>query len=189
MEKITGRTDDMMIVRGVNVFPTQVEEQLLRVDGLTPHYLCVLTRPARLDEMTVRVEAHDAAIGPETRTALGRKAAHLIKHNIGVTVDVEVVDPHVLERSLGKAKRIEDRRESSRGARLCGRVGPVMWAARPDFVGGSASPFRRAAVYRGHAPGSGGGAPWCSTDVNVDRGRASRSGTRRPRRSRTGWSG
>ena len=110
MGRITGRTDDMMIVRGVNVFPTQVEEQLLRVDGLTPHYLCVLTRPGRLDELTVRVEAHDAAIGPERRTALAREAAQLIKHNIGVTVDVEVVDPHVLERSLGKAKRIEDRR-------------------------------------------------------------------------------
>ncbi len=60
MEKVTGRSDDMMIVRGVNVFPTQVEEQLLTVEGLTPHYLCVLTRPGRLDELTVRVEAHDA---------------------------------------------------------------------------------------------------------------------------------
>ena len=60
MEKVTGRTDDMMIVRGVNVFPTQIEEQLLKVDGLTPHYVCVLTRPGRMDELTVRVEAHDA---------------------------------------------------------------------------------------------------------------------------------
>ena len=57
MQKVTGRTDDMMIVRGVNVFPTQVEEQILKVEGLTPHYLCVLTRPGNLDELTVRVEA------------------------------------------------------------------------------------------------------------------------------------
>ena len=57
MQKVTGRTDDMMIVRGVNVFPTQVEEQILAVDGLAPHYLCVLTRPGNLDELTVRVES------------------------------------------------------------------------------------------------------------------------------------
>ncbi len=57
MRKVTGRTDDMMIVRGVNVFPSQVEEQLLAVDGLAPHYLCVLERPGNLDELTVRVEA------------------------------------------------------------------------------------------------------------------------------------
>jgi phenylacetate-CoA ligase len=110
MEKITGRTDDMMIVRGVNVFPTQIEEQLLRVAGLTPHYLCVLTRPGRLDELTVRVEAHDSGLDDERRTSLGRDAAHLIKHNVGVTVAVEVLEPHALERSLGKAKRIEDLR-------------------------------------------------------------------------------
>ena len=71
MEKITGRTDDMMIVRGVNVFPTQIEEQILLVDGLTPHYLCVLTRPGRLDELTVQVEA---APGLTDRSAA---AAHL----------------------------------------------------------------------------------------------------------------
>ena len=57
MQKVTGRTDDMMIVRGVNVFPTQVEEQILAVDGLAPHYVCVLTRPGNLDELTVRVES------------------------------------------------------------------------------------------------------------------------------------
>ena len=60
MQKVTGRTDDMMIVRGVNVFPTQVEEQILKVEGLTPHYLCVLTRPGNLDELTVQVEAHES---------------------------------------------------------------------------------------------------------------------------------
>ncbi len=110
MEKVTGRTDDMMIVRGVNVFPTQIEEQLLKVDGLTPHYVCVLTRPARMDELTVRVEAHDAGVGADARAQLGRKLAVLVKDNVGVTVDVEVTEPQALERSLGKAKRIEDHR-------------------------------------------------------------------------------
>ncbi len=111
MEKVTGRTDDMMIVRGVNVFPTQIEEQLLKVEGLAPHYVCVLTRPGRMDEMTVRVEAHDA--GVSRRRARGRSAAQLatlVKDNVGVTVAVEVTEPHALERSLGKAKRIDDQR-------------------------------------------------------------------------------
>ncbi|MFG1907366.1 phenylacetate--CoA ligase PaaK [Kribbella sp. NPDC048928] len=107
MEKITGRTDDMMIVRGVNVFPTQIEEQLLLVDGLTPHYLCVLTRPGRLDELTVQVEA---APGLTDRSAAAAALAHRIKSRVGVTATVEVVAPHALERSLGKAKRIRDDR-------------------------------------------------------------------------------
>ncbi len=110
MEKVTGRTDDMMIVRGVNVFPTQIEEQLLKVEGLTPHYLCVLTRPGRMDELTVRVEAHDAGLSDTARTDLGRHLVGLVKDNVGVTIDVEVTEPHALERSLGKAKRIDDQR-------------------------------------------------------------------------------
>jgi phenylacetate-CoA ligase len=110
MEKITGRTDDMMIVRGVNVFPTQIEEQLLRVPGLTPHYLCVLTRPGRLDEMTVRVEGHEAGLGDDVRRRLTAEVERLVKDNVGVTVTVEVCEPHALERSSGKARRIDDQR-------------------------------------------------------------------------------
>jgi phenylacetate-CoA ligase len=110
MRKVTGRTDDMMIVRGVNVFPTQIEEQILEVEGLTPHYLCVLTRPGRMDELTVRVEAHDAAIGEHDRARMTQQLVTLVKDHIGVSVAVEVTEPHALERSLGKAKRIEDRR-------------------------------------------------------------------------------
>jgi phenylacetate-CoA ligase len=109
MQRVTGRTDDMMIVRGVNVFPTQVEELLLGVEGLTPHYLCVLTRPDNLDELTVRVEAHGSV--PESgRPALGARLEELVKDHVGVTVSVDVVAPHALERSLGKAKRISDQR-------------------------------------------------------------------------------
>ena len=107
MQKVTGRTDDMMIVRGVNVFPSQVEEQILTIEGLTPHYLCVLTRPGNLDELTVQVEAYDAGAD---RAALGRALADRVKQRIGVTIGVDVLAPHALERSLGKAKRISDQR-------------------------------------------------------------------------------
>jgi phenylacetate-CoA ligase len=109
MQKVTGRTDDMMIVRGVNVFPTQVEEQILSVEGLTPHYLCVLTRPGNLDELTVRVEAH-GSVAEGDRVGLGARLAKRVKDHVGVTVNVEVLAPHALERSLGKAKRISDLR-------------------------------------------------------------------------------
>jgi phenylacetate-CoA ligase len=110
MHKVTGRTDDMMIVRGVNVFPTQIEEQILKVEGLTPHYVCVLTRPGRMDELTVRVEAHDPAVDERTRATMTQQLGTLVKDHIGVSIAVEVTEPHALERSLGKAKRIEDRR-------------------------------------------------------------------------------
>ena len=110
MQKVTGRTDDMMIVRGVNVFPTQVEEQILKVEGLTPHYLCVLTRPGNMDELTVQVEAHQS-VPTVRREDLRRDLRRMVKNNVGVSVDVQVLEPHALERSLGKAKRISDRRE------------------------------------------------------------------------------
>jgi phenylacetate-CoA ligase len=109
MEKITGRTDDMMIVRGVNVFPTQIEEQILRVDGLAPHYVCVLTRPGRMDDLLVRVEVSDSA-WLDQRATLAEQLAARVKDLVGVTIGVEVVDPYALERSLGKARRIDDRR-------------------------------------------------------------------------------
>jgi phenylacetate-CoA ligase len=111
MEKITGRSDDMMIVRGVNVFPSQVEEQILRTPGLAPHYVCVLERPGRLDTLTVRVEAEPGtwAEGAEAR---GAELAERVKAAVGVTIAVEVVAPGAVERSQGKAKRIDDRRPS-----------------------------------------------------------------------------
>ncbi|MCW2847868.1 MAG: paaF [Marmoricola sp.] len=111
MQKVTGRTDDLMIVRGVNVFPSQVEEQILAIEGLTPHYLCVLSRPGNLDELLVQVE-HAAKLpsGVHDPEALGAALRFRIKHRIGITVHVDVLAPHSLERSLGKAKRISDRR-------------------------------------------------------------------------------
>ncbi len=110
MQKITGRSDDMMIVRGVNVFPTQIEEQLLKVDGLAPHYLCVLTRPDRLDELTVRVEATHGGISEQRKAELAARVVALVKDNVGVSVNVGVTEPFALERSLGKARRIDDQR-------------------------------------------------------------------------------
>jgi phenylacetate-CoA ligase len=110
MQKVTGRTDDMMIVRGVNVFPTQVEEQILVMEGLTPHYLCVLTRPGNLDELTVQVESVGEP-GADATARLGTELADRIKARIGVTARVEVVPPRTRERSLGKARRISDRRD------------------------------------------------------------------------------
>jgi phenylacetate-CoA ligase len=108
MQKVTGRTDDMMIVRGVNVFPSQIEEHILAIEGLTPHYLCVLSRPGKLDELLVQVEhAPQTALDPK---ALGAALSERIKQRIGVTAGVEVLAPRALERSLGKAKRISDQR-------------------------------------------------------------------------------
>lgn len=113
MEKVTGRTDDMMILRGVNVFPTQIEEQILRIPELAPHYQCVLDRPDRLDRLTVRVEARALIDDEGDRLQLAERLGHLVKHNVGVTVDVEIVGPSVLERSIGKAVRIVDNRPRS----------------------------------------------------------------------------
>jgi phenylacetate-CoA ligase len=110
MHKITGRDDDMMIVRGVNVFPTQIEEHILAVDGLAPHYLCVLSRPGRLDELTVHVESTVPRIDDAERDTLAAALITRVKNAVGVTISVDVVEPHALERSLGKAKRIDDQR-------------------------------------------------------------------------------
>ena len=110
IEKITGRSDDMIILRGVNVFPSQVEEQILRVGGLAPHYQLVLTRDGRLDAMTVRVEAEPGVAGAEQRAALAQELAQHVKGVIGVSVGVEVVDPGAIERSTGKARRVVDLR-------------------------------------------------------------------------------
>ncbi|MCW2715366.1 MAG: paaK [Frankiales bacterium] len=109
IQKITGRSDDMIILRGVNVFPTQVEELLLRVPGLSPHYQLVLTRPHRLDEMTVRVEARPDRAADE-REQLAERLRVLVKDNIGISVSCDVVEPETLKRSEGKAQRVFDQR-------------------------------------------------------------------------------
>lgn len=110
MEKITGRSDDMMIVRGVNVFPSQIEEQILRCDGLSPHYRIDLTRPGRMDVVTVHVEAKPGCTGDEANMAKA-ELRHHIKTIIGVSVEVIVCETKSLERSTGKAVRVRDLRK------------------------------------------------------------------------------
>jgi phenylacetate-CoA ligase len=110
MEKVTGRTDDMVIVRGVNLFPTQIEELILRVPGLSPHFQLVLSRPHRLDELTVRVEARPDAAGADERIAAAGRLGGLVRESLGVRVAVDVLEPGLIERSAGKAKRVVDLR-------------------------------------------------------------------------------
>jgi phenylacetate-CoA ligase len=109
IEKITGRSDDMIILRGVNLFPTQIEEILLSTTELSPHFQCVLTREGTLDAMTVRVE-HREGVPTDVAKATGERVRQLIKSTIGVTVGVDVVAPDVIERSVGKMRRIVDER-------------------------------------------------------------------------------
>ena len=110
MEKVTGRSDDMMIVRGVNVFPTQIEEQVLTCDGLAPHYQIELTRDGPTDTMTVMVEAQPTHADDPARAASAALLAERVKGTVGVSVRVEVTEPGGIARSMGKAKRVIDRR-------------------------------------------------------------------------------
>ena len=112
IEKITGRSDDMLIIRGVNLFPTQIEDLILKQPELTPHYLLEVMRPETLDEVTVHVEMGPglALAGAQTRDAAARKLEHNIKAYIGVTTAVQLALPGGIERSAGKARRILDKR-------------------------------------------------------------------------------
>jgi phenylacetate-CoA ligase len=109
MEKITGRSDDMIILRGVNLFPTQIEELILRTPSLSPHFQCVLTRDGRLDGMTVTVERRPEAT-PDAAAAGAEELKRHVKATIGVTVEVAAMEPGSIERSMGKMRRIVDRR-------------------------------------------------------------------------------
>jgi phenylacetate-CoA ligase len=110
MEKVTGRTDDMIILRGVNLFPTQIEEVVLQTPGLSPHFTLVLTTRGRMDHLTVQVEARPDCPA-DRREPAGREVATAVKDRVGVSVDVEVVDPDTLARSVGKLQRLHDKRE------------------------------------------------------------------------------
>ncbi|PZU39117.1 MAG: phenylacetate--CoA ligase, partial [Arsenicicoccus sp.] len=101
LAKITGRSDDLMIVRGVNVFPTQIEELVLGTPGLTPHFQCVLTRPGRMDQLTINVEGEPGLSGEDGQ----------VKDRIGTTAQVVVLGEGGVERSVGKARRIVDQRD------------------------------------------------------------------------------
>ncbi|GAB2628639.1 phenylacetate--CoA ligase [Nocardioides ginkgobilobae] len=109
MEKVTGRTDDMIILRGVNLFPTQIEELVLKLPALSPHFQCVLEREGNLDSLTVLVERREG-VDTEAGRQAGAELRHLVKSSIGVSVGVDVVEPESVERSVGKMRRIVDRR-------------------------------------------------------------------------------
>jgi phenylacetate-CoA ligase len=110
MEKVTGRTDDMIILRGVNLFPTQIEEVVLRTPGLAPHFAMELTTRGRLDHLVVRVEARPDC-PPERRDAAAAEVAQGVKDTVGSSIEVLVVDPETLPRSMGKLQRMTDRRD------------------------------------------------------------------------------
>src|SRR5687767_5349701 len=103
MEKITGRSDDMLIIRGVNVFPSQIEELILKQPGLAPHYLLEVSKDGPMDHLSVLVESQS----PDDACS---QLKHAIKAYIGVSVDVRAVPPGSIERSIGKAKRVNDKR-------------------------------------------------------------------------------
>jgi phenylacetate-CoA ligase len=109
IERIKGRSDDMLIIRGVNVFPSQIEAALATEQMFAPHYILEVTRPDRLDELAVIVETRDT-LPPDAMMVLADRATHLIKARVGVTTTVRTVAPGGVERSQGKAKRVIDKR-------------------------------------------------------------------------------
>jgi phenylacetate-CoA ligase len=113
MEKITGRTDDMLIIRGVNVFPSQVEHVLMSIEGVEPHYQIVVEREGNLDTMTVQVEVSERIFSDEIRVLenLSRTIEAEIKDMLGVTSKVKLVEPKTIQRSEGKAQRVIDKRK------------------------------------------------------------------------------
>ncbi|HET7799895.1 MAG TPA: phenylacetate--CoA ligase, partial [Humibacillus xanthopallidus] len=104
--------DDMMIIRGVNVFPTQIEEHVLAEPRLSPYFQCVLTQPGRMVQLTVLVEPL-SRLEPGAAEAIARSLEHAVKTHIGTTCRVEVREPGSIERSIGKARRIVDERPKS----------------------------------------------------------------------------
>ncbi len=113
MEKVTGRTDDMLIIRGVNVFPSQVEHVLVGIEGVEPHYLIVVEREGNLDTMQVQVEVSEGLFSDEIRVLenLSKHIQKEIKDLLGVTCKVKLVEPRTIERSEGKAQRVIDKRK------------------------------------------------------------------------------
>ena len=113
MQKVLGRSDDMVIIRGVNIFPSMVESVLLNIPGVEPHYLLVLERNANLDELEVQVEVSEKVFSDEVRKLeeLSRKIKRELESSLGVSLKVRLVEPKSIERSEGKAKRVIDNRK------------------------------------------------------------------------------
>ncbi len=113
MERISGRSDDMLIIRGVNVFPSQIESVLMNVDGVEPHYLLIVDRKGNLDTLEVHVEVNEKGFSDEVKEiqSLGRRIEKDIKDLLGVTAAVKLVEPKTIQRSEGKAQRVIDKRK------------------------------------------------------------------------------
>jgi phenylacetate-CoA ligase len=113
MKKVSGRTDDMLIIRGVNVFPSQIESVLMEIEGVEPHYQLVVDREDNLDTLTVHVEISERSFSDEVKVLqrLERKISHSIKEYLGVSARVKLVEPKVIARSQGKAVRVIDNRK------------------------------------------------------------------------------
>ncbi|MDI3325051.1 AMP-binding protein, partial [Pontibacterium granulatum] len=109
IDKITGRSDDMLIIRGVNVFPTQIEEQILKIPALAPHYEIVVTKEGNLDKVLVKVELTPEALSAP-QDAVSKELAHHIKSVVGISTKIEIVATGDIPRSEGKAKRVFDKR-------------------------------------------------------------------------------
>jgi len=113
MDRITGRTDDMLKIRGVIVFPSQIERALLKIEGLEPHYQIIVTRPHHLDELEVQVETSEKLFSDEVKHVeeVKKMIENKIHNEIGLRVNVSLVEPKSLPRSEGKAIRVIDKRE------------------------------------------------------------------------------
>lgn len=114
MNRLFGRTDDMLIIRGVNVFPSQIEHALIEIEGTDPHYLIIVDRgPSHLDEVELQVEVKKELFGDETRQLenLRTKIENVMKSKLGISLKVKLVEPKTIERSIGKAKRVIDKRK------------------------------------------------------------------------------
>jgi len=112
IRRISRRTDDMFIIRGVNVFPSQVEAALLAVEGTLPHYQILLSREKGLDQMQVQVEVTPEFFSDRVRELedLQARLGHALENTLSLRVGVRLVEPHTIERSMGKAKRVIDKR-------------------------------------------------------------------------------
>ena len=113
MEKITGRSDDMMIIRGVNVFPSQIESVLIEVEGTQPHYQIILDRKGALDDIEIMIEVNEKIFSDEVKTLekLSNTIQQRLRSVLGISAKIKLVEPMTIERSLGKAVRVVDKRK------------------------------------------------------------------------------
>jgi phenylacetate-CoA ligase len=113
MERVSGRSDDMLIIRGVNVFPSQIESVLMNIEGVEPHYLLIVDRQGALDTLEVHVEVNEKVFSDEVKNlqSLGRRIEKDIKDLLGVNAGVKLVEPKTIQRSEGKAQRVIDKRK------------------------------------------------------------------------------